>query len=61
MKPYKIDEIGEGILEILTRDAKISNKDISKQLNITEESVAKYIKNDYDNTREILKERATQD
>jgi DNA-binding Lrp family transcriptional regulator len=56
MKPYKIDEIGEGILEILTRDAKISNQDISKQLNITEERVAKYIKR-FERDRIILRYR----
>jgi DNA-binding Lrp family transcriptional regulator len=44
MKPYKLDEIGESILEILTRDAKISNEDISKQLNITEDRVIKSVK-----------------
>ncbi len=44
MKPYKIDEIGEEILEILSKDAKADIGDIAKQVNIPEENVKKYIK-----------------
>lgn len=54
MKPYRIDEIGESILEILTRDAKISVDDISKQLNIPEDTVRKSIKK-FEKDRIILK------
>lgn len=43
-KPYKIDKIGEEILEILCSDAKTSESDIAKQLNIKTEDVKKYIK-----------------
>ncbi len=44
MRPYKTDKNGEAILEILANDAKSSNEDIAKQLNITESTVKKYIK-----------------
>lgn len=44
MKEYKVDEIGEGILEILSKDAKSSIEDIAKQLNTTESKIQDYIK-----------------
>ncbi len=44
MKPYKIDEAGENLLEILARDGRISPEDIAKQLNITSKEVEKRIK-----------------
>lgn len=43
MKPYKTDETGEALLEILSHDAKISITDVAKQLNISEDTVEKYI------------------
>lgn len=43
MQPYKIDETGISILEIITNDAKISIEDIAKQLNITADRVKEYI------------------
>ncbi len=44
MKPYKIDEVGDQILEILYHDAKADAADIAKQVNIPVESVKKYIR-----------------
>lgn len=44
MKPYKTDEHGEQILEILYRDAKTTVDDIAKQINIPPEKVDDYIK-----------------
>ena len=43
MKPYKIDKTGEKILEILSTDARASTAEISKQLNVSEKEVSKYI------------------
>ena len=43
MKEYKIDDAGEKILEILTKDAKAKNDDIAKQLNLTVDVVNDYI------------------
>ena len=54
MKPYKIDKNGEGVLEILTNDARATNEDIAKQLNITESTVEKY-KQKFEKDRIILK------
>jgi DNA-binding Lrp family transcriptional regulator len=44
MKPYKIDQTGENILEILTTDAKATHEEISKQLNVPVSTITKYIK-----------------
>ncbi len=44
MRPYKTDETGLSILEILSKDAKATPGDIAKQLNIKEAQAAKYIK-----------------
>ncbi len=43
MKPYKVDETGEQILEILHEDGKISPEDIAKQINVPVEKVKKTI------------------
>jgi len=43
MKPYRLDELGEQILEILENDAKISVGDIARQLNCPETKVKKII------------------
>ena len=43
MKPYKVDDTGEQILEILSCDAKISPEEIADQINIPIEKVKKYI------------------
>jgi len=43
MKRYKIDEVGINILKILAKNAKSTNDDIAKQLNITEDKVKNYI------------------
>lgn len=43
MKAYKIDKIGEAILDILHLDAKALPSDIAKQLNISETEVKQYI------------------
>ena len=43
MKPYKVDETGEKILEILSKDAKATIDEIAKQLNITKEKAGSYI------------------
>lgn len=42
-KPYKTDETGNAILEILATDAKAAPSDIALQLNIPEAKVKKYI------------------
>jgi DNA-binding Lrp family transcriptional regulator len=44
MKKYKIDETGEEILEILMKNAKATEDEISRQLDIPAEMVKKYIK-----------------
>ncbi|MDY6932883.1 MAG: Lrp/AsnC family transcriptional regulator [Spirochaetota bacterium] len=44
MKPYKVDEVGEDILSILSKNAKLTAADIAKQLNIPEETVRRRIK-----------------
>lgn len=44
MKPYKVDETAERILEILSHDAKTSPQDISRQINVPAETVEKHIK-----------------
>jgi DNA-binding Lrp family transcriptional regulator len=44
MKPYKIDEIGEAILEILSGDSRVSMDDIAKQLGIPKDRVEGHIK-----------------
>lgn len=43
MKPYNIDQFGTELLEILSKNSKISHDDIAKQLNTTVEKVKKYI------------------
>ena len=43
MKPYKTDKISEDILEILSKNAKISHDEIAKQLNISVDKVNKTI------------------
>jgi len=43
MRPYKTDETGEAILEILAKDAKTTHEDIGRQLNIPPAKVKKYI------------------
>ncbi len=43
MKPYKIDQTGADLLEILSADSKISTEDIARQLNISVDRVKKYI------------------
>ncbi len=53
MKPYKTDEVGEQILEILYKNAKAEIADIAKQVNIPEEDVKKYIKK-YESDKIIL-------
>ena len=44
MKPYKIDQTGEKILDIIYKDAKADHDDIAKQVGIPVDSVKKYIK-----------------
>ncbi len=44
MKKYKVDAKGEEILEILVKNAKATDDEISKQLDIPVEEVRKYIK-----------------
>ncbi|HOO72002.1 MAG TPA: Lrp/AsnC family transcriptional regulator [Spirochaetota bacterium] len=43
MKPYKIDATAEKILDILSRDAKASEQDIARQLDVPVETVVKHI------------------
>ncbi|TAL34515.1 MAG: Lrp/AsnC family transcriptional regulator [Spirochaetes bacterium] len=43
MRPYKTDETGEAILEILAKDAKTTPEDIARQLDTTPAKVRKYI------------------
>jgi DNA-binding Lrp family transcriptional regulator len=44
MKPYKIDETGEKILNIISKDAKADYDDVAKQVGVPADSVKKYIK-----------------
>lgn len=53
MKPYKVDETGEKILDILSKDAKADHEDIARQVNIPVDSVRKYIKK-FESDRIIL-------
>lgn len=57
MKPYKTDKTGEDILEILTLDGKTTHEDIAKQLNISADTVSKYIKK-FEKDKIILRYRA---
>jgi len=43
VKPYKVDETAEQILEILSRDGKASPDDISRQINVPADTVVKHI------------------
>lgn len=54
MKLYKIDEIGENILDILCKDANAKPEDIAKQLNISESSAKNRIKK-YEKDKIILR------
>lgn len=54
MRPYKTDDTGLAILEILSGDAKTSPADISKQLNLPEGKVLKYIRQ-FEKDRIILR------
>ncbi len=53
MKPYKVDETGEKILDILSGDAKAGHEDVARQVGIPVESVKKYIKK-FESDRIIL-------
>ncbi len=53
MKKYKVDETGEEILAILMKNAKATDEEISKQLDITAADVRKYI-NKFEKDRIIL-------
>jgi len=44
VKPYKVDETAEQILEILSRDGKASPDDISRQINVPADTVVKHVK-----------------
>lgn len=57
MKPYKTDKTGEDILEILTSDGNTKHEDIAKQLNISVDTVSKYIKK-FEKDKIILRYRA---
>ena len=43
MKPYKTDKTGEDILELLSKNSRITADDIARQLGIAEEKVKKYV------------------
>jgi DNA-binding Lrp family transcriptional regulator len=53
MKPYKVDEKGEQILDILHKNAKAEPADIAKEVGISAESVKKYL-NKFESDRIIL-------
>ena len=53
MKAYKIDETGEQILEIISKNAKTTPDDIARQINIPVEKVEKLIKK-FESDRIIL-------
>jgi DNA-binding Lrp family transcriptional regulator len=53
MKPYKVDEAGEKILDILYKDAKADPGDIARQVNVPVDNVTKYIKK-FESDRIIL-------
>jgi DNA-binding Lrp family transcriptional regulator len=44
MKPYKVDETGERILDILNKNAKADYEEIARQVNLTADKVKKFIK-----------------
>jgi DNA-binding Lrp family transcriptional regulator len=56
MKPYKTDKIGEDILEILSKNGKTAHEDIAKQLNISVNTVKKYVTK-FEKDRIILRYR----
>jgi len=43
MKPYKIDEFGEQVLEIIDKNAKFTQEEIARQLGVPESRVKKAI------------------
>ncbi len=45
IKRYEIDSKGEELLEVLEKNSKLTNDDLSKILNISKEDVASYIEN----------------
>jgi DNA-binding Lrp family transcriptional regulator len=53
MKPYKVDETGEKILDILYKDAKADPEDIARQVDVPVDTVKKYIKK-FESDRIIL-------
>lgn len=53
MKPYKVDETGERILEILCKHAKTDVEEIAKQVDIPADKVKTYIKK-FEDDRIIL-------
>lgn len=53
MKPYRVDEIGERILEIIYKNSKSDYDEIAKQVGITADKVNKYIKK-FEDDRIIL-------
>ncbi len=56
MKPYKIDQTGIDLLEIIARNAKLSHSDAARQLNIPAEKASKLISK-FEKDRIILRYR----
>lgn len=44
MKPYRVDEQGEEILELLYKNAKASDEEIGKQVSLSAEKINQYVK-----------------
>jgi DNA-binding Lrp family transcriptional regulator len=53
MKPYRVDEIGEQILEILYKNSKADFDEIARQVQTTVDNVRKYVKK-FEDDRIIL-------
>jgi DNA-binding Lrp family transcriptional regulator len=53
MKPYRVDEIGEQILEILYKNSKADFDEIARQVQTTADNVRKYVKK-FEDDRIIL-------
>ena len=53
MKPYRVDEKGEEILDLLNRDAKADYEEIAKQVALPADTVKQYVKK-FEHDRIIL-------
>lgn len=54
MKPYKTDQTGEDILDLMARDAKAAPEDIARQLGVSADMVKRYVRK-FEKDRIILR------